>query len=56
MALLDHDESAVQPRSQPLFYRPSHRGRGLPSPDHDHTLIATHVIPAPADDQLIAVS
>jgi hypothetical protein len=56
MAALYHDESTLQPRSQPLFYRPSHRGRGLTSPDHDHTLKATQVIPTPADDQLLAVS
>ncbi len=56
MAVLDNDESALQPRSQSLFYRLGHRGRGLPGPEHDHTLIATQVIPAPADDQLLAVS
>jgi hypothetical protein len=56
MAVLDHDESTLEPRSQPLFYRPGHRRRCLPSPKHDHTLIATQVIPTPADFQLLAVS
>jgi hypothetical protein len=56
MAVLYHDEAALQPRSQPLFYRPGHRGRRLPGPDHDHTFIATQVIPTPPDDQLLAVS
>jgi hypothetical protein len=56
MAVLDHDESAMQTRSQPLFYCPGHRRRGLPGPEHDHTLIATQVIPTPADDQFLAVS
>jgi hypothetical protein len=56
MAVLDDDESALQPKSQPLFYCLSHGGRGLPSPKHNHTLIATQVIPTPADDQLLAVS
>jgi hypothetical protein len=56
MAVLDHDESAMQPRPQSLFYRLGHRGRSLSSPEHDHALIATQIIPTPADDQLIAVS
>jgi hypothetical protein len=56
MAVLDDDESAPQPRSQSLFYRLSHRGRGLSSSKHDHTLITTQVIPAPADRQLLAAA
>jgi hypothetical protein len=56
MAVLDYDESAMQPKSQPLFDCLGHRGRSLPSPEHNHTLIATQVIPTPADDQLVAVS
>jgi hypothetical protein len=50
MAMLHHDEPALQPTSQSLFYRTGHRGRRLSSPDYDHTLIATQVIPTPADD------
>jgi hypothetical protein len=56
MAVLYYDEPALQSTSQPLFYRLGHRARRLPSPDHDHTLIATQVIPMPANDQLVAAS
>jgi hypothetical protein len=56
MAVLYHDEPALQPTSQPMFYHPGHRGRRLPGPDHDYTLITTQVIPTPADDQLLSVS
>jgi hypothetical protein len=56
MAVLNHDEAALQPRSQPLFYRLGHRSRRLSGSGHDDTLIATQVIPPPTDDQFIAVS
>jgi hypothetical protein len=56
MAVLDYDESALQPKSQPPFYRLGHEGRGLPCPEHNHPLIATQVIPTPADDQPFATS
>ncbi len=56
MAVLDDDESALQPRSQPLLYCLGHGRRGLSSAEYEHTLVATQVIPAPADDQFFAVS
>jgi hypothetical protein len=55
MAMLDHDESALQSKAQPLFYRLGHRSRGLPCPDHDDMLIAAQVIPTLANDQFFAV-
>jgi hypothetical protein len=56
MAMLDHNEAAVQSRAQPLFYRLGHRGRGLPCPDHDDMLIVTQIVPTPANDQFLALS
>jgi hypothetical protein len=56
VAMLDDDESAMKPKSQPPFYRLGHGGRGLPSPKHNYPLIATQVIPTPANDQPFAVS
>jgi hypothetical protein len=56
MAVLDHDESSLQARSQSLFYCLSHGGRSLPRPEYDHAIITTQVIPTPTDDQLLAVS
>jgi hypothetical protein len=55
MAMFDHDEAAVQSRTQPLFYRLGHRGRRLTGTDHDYMLIATQIISTPAYDQFLAV-
>ncbi len=56
MAVLDHDESSLQARSQSLFYCLSHRRRSLPRPEYDHAIITTQVISTSADDELLAVS